>query len=394
MGGDAPAPTTAESTQQMLQAYTAGLPGLTSAQVAAAQQYEPAMQALREQISPREQALNLALLERFGPAYAQANANTQGQNQLAQARNDLAVMTGAGRDLVTANREAQMLADPEAYAARQIAVESIRRHQQGLVDPNAGLSGAERAEIDRSLARSAARGGTLATPNNAGVISDAMAFGQAGEARRQSRLGEIAQNASMAAGAVQPLSSRVDAFQLTTGRPSIANTGFASSGAREVGQDSNAMGMNLLNNTAQIRMQENQINANRRDSLDRVSQVMSSLPSVSCCWIFYQYYKNVDIPIESRISRDLHMSDADRAGYQYMASWLIPYIKTSKFVYWLIYLTMIMPLNAHANWYVNRKGFGWLFEPVKLIWFTLWQYYGERLGASPKACSWLFANLR
>jgi hypothetical protein len=194
------------------------------------------------------------------------------QNAEAQAATDRGVVSGTGRDLVGEAMRTQKEADPEAYRARELALANLERLQGSLTDPNAGLSGAERAEIDRSLARDNFARGLGATPTATSTVSNALAFGQAGEARKAQRQSALANAAQLASGAVQPLSSRIDTFQLTTGRPSINFGEQRTGGSREVGQESNAMGMNLFGGANQMRQQENQINASRASALDQLTK--------------------------------------------------------------------------------------------------------------------------
>jgi hypothetical protein len=348
-------------------------------QVAAARQYEPEMQKLREEISPREQALNKRLYEEFGPEFARIGSQIARQNAEAQAATDLGVVRGTGRELVREAMRTQREADPEAYRARELALANLEQLQGSLTDPNAGLSGAERAEIDRSMARENFARGTGATPTATSTVANAMAFGQAGEARKAQRQSAIANAAQLAAGAVQPLSSRIDTFQLTTGRPSVNQGEARTGGAREVGQESNAMGMNLFGNASQMRQQENQLNAQRKTALDQFTQVMGSLPS--CCWTFAEaYYGWENIPDAVKVSRDLHYTPRIREGYRMMSRFLVPRMQRSKLWRAAVNALLIKPMTSHAEWYVNGKGFGWMFSPLQKTYLALWDYYGERAG--------------
>jgi hypothetical protein len=377
--GGSPAPGTQESMAEVMKAYRENIIPMIQQQVAAARQYEPEMQKLREEISPKEQALNKRLYEEFGPEFARIGSQIARQNAQAQAETDLGIVSGTGRELVREAMRTQKEADPEAYRARELALANLEQLQGSLTDPNAGLSGAERAEIDRSLARGNFARGTGATPTATSTVSNAMAFGQAGEARKAQRQSAIANAAQLAAGSVQPLSSRIDTFQLTTGRPSI-NQGEARTGAaREVGQESNAMGMNLFGNASQMRQQENQINAQRKSALDQFSQVMGSLPS--CCWTFAEaYYGWENIPDAVKVSRDLHYTPRIREGYRMMSRFLVPRMQRSKVWRAVVNALLIKPMTAHAEWYVNGKGFGWMFSPLQKTYLALWDYYGERAG--------------
>ncbi len=372
-------PNTQESMASVMQAYRENIIPMIQQQVAAARQYEPEMQRLREEISPREQALNARLYEQFGPEFARIGSQIARQNAEAQAATDLGVVSGTGRELVREAMRTQREADPEAYRARELALSNLENLNRSLTDPNAGLSGAERAEIDRSLARENFARGTGATPTATSTVSNAMAFGQAGEARKQQRQTAIANAAQLAAGAVQPLSSRIDTFQLTTGRPSVNQGEARTGGAREVGQESNAMGMNLFGNASQMRQQENQLNAQRKTALDQFSQVMGSLPS--CCWTFAEaYYGWENIPDAVKVSRDLHYTPRIREGYRMMSRFLVPRMQRSKLWRAAVNALLIKPMTSHAEWYVNGKGFGWMFSPLQKTYLALWDYYGERAG--------------
>jgi hypothetical protein len=374
-------PNTSESMESVMKAYRENLIPMIQNQIQAAQAYEPAMQNLREQISPREQALNAQLYGQYGPQFAKIGSDIARQNAEAQAATDLGIVSGTGRDLVREAMKTQKEADPEAYRARELALANLEQLQGSLTDPNAGLSGAERAEIDRSLARENFARGTGATPTATSTVANAMAFGGAGEARKAQRQSAIANAAQLAAGSVQPLSSRIDTFQLTTGRPSVNQGEARTGGAREVGQESNAMGMNLFGNASQMRQQENQLNAQRKTGLDQFTQVMGSMPSVSCCWTFAEaYYGWENIPDAVKVSRDLHYTPRIREGYRMMSRFLVPRMQRSKLWRAVVNALLIKPMTAHAEWYVNGKGFGWMFSPLQKTYLALWDYYGERAG--------------
>ena len=377
-------PNTSESMESVMKAYRENLIPMIQNQISAAQSYEPAMQTLREQISPREQQLNADLYAKYGPQFAKTGSDIARQNAEAQAATDLGIVSGTGRDLVREAMKTQKEADPEAYRARELALANLEQLQGSLTDPNAGLSGAERAEIDRSLARENFARGTGATPTATSTVSNAMAFGQAGEARKAQRQSAIANAAQLAAGAVQPLSSRIDTFQLTTGRPSINQGEARTGGAREVGQESNAMGMNLFGNASQMRQQENQLNAQRKTGLDQFTQVMGSLPS--CCWTFAEAYYGWDnIPDSVRVSRDLHYTPQRREGYRMMSRFLVPKMQTSKVWRAIVNALLIKPMTSHAEWYVNGKGFGWMFSPLQKTYLAVWEHYGARAGVPAEA---------
>lgn len=384
VNGSPAAPNTSESMAEVMKAYRENIIPMIQQQVAAARQYEPEMQKLREEISPREQQLNYDIYNRFGPQFAKTGSDIARQNAQAQAETDLGIVSGTGRDLVREAMRTQKEADPEAYRARELALQNLEQLQGSLTDPNAGLSGAERAEVDRSLARENYARGTGATPTATSTVANAMAFGGAGEARKQQRQSAIANAAQLATGAVQPLSSKIDTFQLTTGRPSINQGEQRTGGAREVGQESNAMGANLFGNAAQMRQQENQINASRKDALDSLTQGVSAAGGISklaCCWTFAEaYYGWENIPDAVKVSRDLHYTPRIREGYRMMSRFLVPKMQQSKVWRAVVNALLIKPMASHAEWYVNGKGFGWMFSPLQKTYLALWEHYGAHAG--------------
>lgn len=379
INGSPPAPNTQESMDSVFKAYGSNLLPLIQKQLDAAKLYEPGMQDLKEQLSPRQNALDLKNYQEFGSQFAKTGSDIARQNAEEQAKTDLGIVSGTGRQLAREAMITQREADPEAYKAREIALQQLQNLTGSLTSPDAGLSGSERTEIDRSLARENFARGTGATPTATSTVGNAMAFGQAGEARRGQRQSAIANAAQLAAGAVQPLSSKIDTFQLTTGRPSINSGDQRLQNTQQVGEASNQMGTNLFNNASQMRQQENQINASRKSGLDSFTQVMGSLPS--CCWIFAEAYYGWDnIPLEVCISRDEHYTPARREGYRQMSAWIIPKMRSSRLVRAFVMLALIKPMESHAKWYVHRKGMGWMFSPLQQLYLNLWSHYGEQAG--------------
>lgn len=377
INGDPPAPTTAESTDAIMKAYQSNLLPLIQKQIEASKLYEPAMQDLKESLSPRQNALDLKNYQDFGGKFAQVGSDIARQNAQAQAETDLGIVKGTGRDLAREAMITQREADPEAYRARELALAQLEQLNSSLVNPDAGLSGSERAEIDRSLARDNFARGVGATPTATSTVGNAMAFGQAGEARRGQRQSAIASAAQLAAGAVQPLSSRVDTFQLTTGRPSINTGEQRQQNTQNVGEASNQLGTNLFNNVSQLKQQETAVNASRKSEVDRINEAIGSF----CCWTFAEAYYGWDnIPEEVRISRDFHYTNARREGYRQMSQWLVPKMRSSRVVRWVTMALLIKPMESHARWYVHRKGMGWMFQPLQQLYLNLWSHYGEQAG--------------
>jgi hypothetical protein len=144
------------------------------------------------------------------------------------------------------------------------------------------------------------------------------------------------------------------------------------------------MGANLFGNAAQMRQQENQINASRKDALDSLTQGVSAAGGISklaCCWTFAEaYYGWENIPDAVKVSRDLHYTPRIREGYRMMSRWVIPKMQQSNLWRAVVNALLIKPMASHAEWYVNGKGLGWMFSPLQKTYLALWEYYGEQAG--------------
>jgi hypothetical protein len=279
MGGDPPAPTANETTAAQLQAFTEYLPGLFQVLRPEQALSEQANVDLQRDIQPQLADLNLELLQKYGPEYNKVGADLARENQQLQAANDLAILQGTGRDVVSAATEAQRLADPEYYAAR----EATNKKYVDLInsyDPT-GLSPTEAANIERMTNRSNTRSGTAGLGSPTSAIANAFAFDDKLQQKKQNLSNVLSQYQGLQAGN----RSGVDAGSLTTGKPFV--TAFNQNQFQPVQAFGNASSQtsgtanNFLAQTGENARQTNDINAQRRDSLDRFNETMSALPNIS-----------------------------------------------------------------------------------------------------------------
>lgn len=279
--GDPKAAGTQESTAEMLKAFITNYGPLSSEIISQILPMSEANMAAKEAISPRELELQTGLYEKYGPRINKAGTDTAAQNKAAQSVSDLALMQGTGKDLVTAQREAQMLADPEYFAARQQTADQLSRLYGSLEDPNAPLSGSARAEIDRSLARSNASRG-LETPTSTSAVANALTFGQAGEANKLQKQQALAAGINTGTNYLPAARSNIDVGMTVFGRPTTANTGESRLGGVSETSQNQAFGLGgqMWNQLGQMRMQENDINSKRRDVMDRISQGVNMASSL------------------------------------------------------------------------------------------------------------------
>lgn len=231
-------------------------------------------------INPQQQQLDYDIARQFLPKFTQLGLEQQGQENMGRAENDTALLNGPGKDLVRANLEAQKIADPEFFANRARTGDKLGLLLDTLDDPNSGLDGSERAEIERSLARDNQAKG-LETPTNISAVSNAMNFGSAGAARKRAKQDSINKAMQSAAQTLPQLKSGVDVLQLTTNRPSQVNQGVNRFGEnQQVGQTALGLGSQLMNQVGQNSRQTADINSKKRTAFDSVMQTMNSTGSL------------------------------------------------------------------------------------------------------------------
>lgn len=277
MGGDQAPQPVGESTAAMLQAYIQNMPGLVKAtgeQITPYGQYQLASQ---RELAPQYAQLQSDLYNTYGTELNRIGADILQQNALAQAQSDLAVSQGPGKELAQQQLELARITDPEFYAAREKAGTQVGN----LLDSInlSGLSGSERAEMERALAREQSSRGLAQAPSNIATLEAANQFGSALQQKR-SALGDALNVASQFMTGAR---SGVDSFQVATGRQSMPNPGNAQfQGVNQnAGQDVMSMGQGFMSEIGQNQRTAMDINSQRRDSLDRVTGVLGSLPNVS-----------------------------------------------------------------------------------------------------------------
>jgi hypothetical protein len=255
-----------QSTNQSMQAVIENLPRYMQA---INQQLLPTAQAnlsTEQAISPAEQALQYQLFNQFAPQYAQTQSQIQAQQQQAQGASNLASIQGAGGQATMANQALQQQIDPEYYAVRNNSANKL------LDLLNNPISGSEQTAIERANSQNALGGGRLGLNTNQQTVSNAMNFGSAGRDR-------LGQALTLATQSLPGYKSGVDTFAQATGQGGTMTNaqnpiGSPSTltGQNQLGQQAYGTATGLSNQTAATSMNNANIEANRRDSLDRVQQ--------------------------------------------------------------------------------------------------------------------------
>ena len=250
MSGGSPQPVT-NQTAAMLQAYTANLPQLLQS---TANQSGPIAQALQNTsntIEPQNAALQSQLYGTYAPQLAntgnlinqitsQGGINTANQN-----------VTGAGGTLATNVQNLDKTLNP-LYYQTQANAGAQANNLLNSIDLS-GLSGSERAEVQRSNAQQDAQRGILNSPSQTATVQNAMQFGTALQAKRNALSSAI----STATSFLPSAKSGIDTTGLATGTATnTANPGtsqFAGagpSGAAQAQTQNNNLASGLLGATS------------------------------------------------------------------------------------------------------------------------------------------------
>jgi hypothetical protein len=387
MGGGPTYQNSQETTADMMKAWTQYMPELTRVTGENILPMELAQLKAQQQLAPQQAQLSYDLASKYLPQFTQLGVDQASQQAMGQAASDNALMAGPGKELAANTLAIQQILDPEFYKSRGQAGDALTSLFGSLDDPTTGLSGAEREEVTRTLARdNASRGNLDATQNS--TVEAAMQMGSAGQARKSQKQAAIGQAVQAAAGAMPAFRTGVDALQLTTGRPSTPNVGLGQfGGVQQVGNNTMQLGSQLMQQTGTFAGNNQQNQATKKDTFDKVSQVMGSIPSVSCCWTFREFTDKFPhgVPWYVRASRDAHYTPARREGYRLFSKYMVPLMQKSKVIRLIVDLAFVDPLTKHAAWLAGINKYGWVFEPLKVAWLGFFQLLGSRNGEPAEA---------
>ena len=364
--GDNEIPTTQESMASIMQAIVQNLPTILATTNSQIVPNELAKFQAQQQLAPQQAALDQQIFQQFGPAFAQTGRDIQRSNAISQAETERDVLAGPGQDLVKKSVETARIADPEFYNLRESAASQIQKMLEG------GLGAGEEEAIRRSVGRDRAAIGTEGVDTNFETARNATLFG--GAARN--RLSEAINLATQAAPAFR---SGTDVFRVATGRPSTSNIGESKiPGVAPIGDSTQNFGAQLMGNVFGLEGQTRDLEANKRDIVDRINESIGSLPS--CCFIFMEAY-NGPLPWWIRKARDSQSTPETIAGYKWMARWLVPLMIRSTFIKSLVNELMIMPLSSHAGYLYSVEGYshGKVYHRYRDFWLGLWKYIGRKL---------------
>lgn len=277
--GDPSATPVGQSTAQQMQAYIQNLPALLQTTANSTLPVGQTTQNAQNVLSPQQQQLQSQLFSQYAPGlYNTGNTlnNITNTGGVANASN---LLNGQGGQLVNQAISADQTANPEYYATRA-ATGSAINNLLGSINLN-GLSGSERSEVERSLNQQNARGGNINVPSATNTVQNAMTYGSALQTKRNA-LSSAIQTATSFLPSSQ---SGVNSFAIGTGQSTAQNNPGQSQflgigdNANNASSTNSSLGNSLLGGINSTANNAANIDANRRDALDRFNQTWSSVLS-------------------------------------------------------------------------------------------------------------------
>lgn len=342
--------------------------GLTGRQLKALQKHgmttAQELQNINTTIAPQEQALQLQLLEKFGPLFSKVGQDLATQEAEAGISRDLALSKGPGMDLVKQATEIDRAANPEFYGMRETTAKGYTDLIEGQ-DPNK-LTGAELSNVERGVNRLNARTGNLNTGDATTTVGNAMTFGD--------ELGKKRDRFSSALNLFPGISaasrSPVDAFAVSTGKssntPNFGQQNFQIQNGQFTTQG-------MLDRLAGTQGKQMDVLSGRRNIQDYSEGAVGSV----CCFIMIAANDGLKLPWWIIRSRDYYYNTQPRVrdGYRKMARRLVPLMERNLLIKKVIKYIMFYPLSFYGEYIQGLNKFGWIFKPVKNFWFNLWRNY-------------------
>jgi hypothetical protein len=96
-----------------------------------------------------------------------------------------------------------------------------------------------------------------------------------------------------------------------------------------------------------------------------------------CCFIMLEArYGDGTMDEVVRRYRDEHMTDRNRRGYYKVSEVLVPLMRKSPTIKWLVTKTFADPLVSYGKYYYGQNKHGVLYSPVKSLWMKLFDTVG------------------
>jgi hypothetical protein len=268
---DNEAPTAVESTHESLQAMQQNLPALMQLYRNEIAPIEQAKLGASQGVSEAYQQLLADIYKKTAPQLAQTGRDIDTANRLNNANIDAQILAGPGKQLAQSYSEIDKQLNPEYYKTREATSGKLQTllNSINLDAPN--------IEAERLINQENVRSGNQGNASQTNTVANALQFGNE-NTKRQATLS----NAINTATGFMQGSSNAQFNPATTilNRPT-SNTGVSQfGGVQQAGDQAFNSGGGLLNAISGFQNNAMQINANRRDIMDRTNEGVTAVGSL------------------------------------------------------------------------------------------------------------------
>lgn len=271
--------------------------------------------------------------------------------------------------------------DPQDYTGRS-SLQRVASIDPYSGDYEAGTLGAYRQRAGDAMAMvetgpNAVRGGSARSGIMQGVLADRLAQGRGQEIRqaRQQDVGNVLSSlAGMASIEGQKENSILSAVQGVLGiTDSVSNRAL---GAAKQVDFSKLNNLQLLQLAAGL---QGTVFDKQTDNFTGQGDQSGWQSGVSCCFIFLQGLNGM-LPWYINLARRDYYTPTRRRGYKWMASWLVPAMKKSRTVQWLVNSIVIKPFLRYGAYIYgdkNSQQSSALLAPYCKAWLAVWGGLGK-----------------
>jgi len=317
---------------------------------------------------------------RFAPQLSAIGSSIGRSSAMAGAQTNADILNGPGAALSKSATALEQQANPEFYSTRSLTSGKIADLMNSI--NLSGLSGSERAEVERSLGTSQTATGNLGLDNATNAVSNAMTFGSALQTKRDA----LASAINTATNFLPQSKASFDPVSLAlTGNPNTTASASSATGQFNSTPSSSNQAWGMGNNVFGGLNQSNIVNQGLQFQGSRNNSPMGIMNDVSgqvgnvCCFIFLEVL-NGKLPWWVRKCRDRYYNHCPEVarGYKRMAKVLVPLMRYVPLVRFMVNRWMVQPLMLYGGHTCRVNGYQGCreFKPYRNFWFSVWKHLG------------------
>lgn len=255
-------------------AINAQLPGIIKAFGSQILPWEQSKLAATQAVSPAYSQLMTDLYKQYAPQLANTGNQIDTENRNSNATTTANILADQGAKAAGTYTSIDQANNPEYYKTRQLESDKLAQLLNSVNLNNAN------PEAERYINQENQRSGNVANSNATKTLSNALSFGNQMSNRQatlSNAIGQATQFLTPSKNQAASVGASVAGAPSTAGGAANSLTQFA--GVTPTGSDTLATGNNVLGAASGAQLAAMNVNANRRDTLDRVNQVADSVSS-------------------------------------------------------------------------------------------------------------------